>query len=383
MSIEPGAWIGFLGGGQLGRMAAMAAKAMGYRIAVLDPDPHCPLSALADRTVTASFEDLEAVEQFAASCQVVTFEREDIPIAAARAANRGSILRPEPGILELMQDRWLQKQWLARHGFPTASFTPWPGEQPAQSLFPGFLKTRQGGYDGRSQAEVAAPSSLVPAWNSLGGKSCILEAKVDFAMEISVLVARRPTGAMKVYPPAENRHHGRVLDWSVIPARIRPDLQAEAQSLGQRLAETLQLEGVMVVEMFVLSDGTLQVNEMAARIHNSYHASERACVTGQFEQFIRAICDLPLGQPDLVQPTAIANLLGDLWLPGPPDFVPALEKGGVRLHLYGKAQAFPGRKMGHFSSTAATADEAVTQVCLARGTLAQVRSAPPPEDVAS
>ena len=370
MSLAPGATIGFLGGGQLGRMTALAARAMGYRVAVLDPDSHCPLAPVADQVFTGAMDDLDLVRRFAAACDVITYEREDVPAATAHAIEPRTPLFPRHGILALVQDRLVQKTWLQDHGFPVAAFVAIGSveelEAAQEAGRQGFLKTRKGGFDGRGQVRVADSAELAPAWSLLGQLPCVLETPVPFTRELSILVARGQDGVAVAYPPAENHHTAGVLDWSVLPAPLPAGLVREASALALRLAAALDLVGVLVVELFALADGSLVVNELAPRPHNSYHASERACATSQFEQLVRVLAGLPLGSPEAVHPVAIANLLGDLWQETPPDFPAALQETGVRLHLYGKTQAVPGRKMGHLSASGATANDAVVRVVRAR-----------------
>lgn len=368
MSLAPGATLGFLGGGQLGRMTALAARAMGYRVAVLDPDPHCPLAPVADLVFTGAMDDLELVRRFAAACEVITFEREDVPAATAHAIRPLTPLFPRHGILTLVQDRLVQKTWLKDHGFPVAAFvgleSTWELEAAEGRM--GFLKTRRGGFDGRGQVRVTPEVPLAQAWDLLGNLPCVLETPVPFTRELSILVARGQDGVAVAYPPAENHHTAGILDWSVLPAPLPAGLIRDASALALRLAGALDLVGVLVVELFALADGSLVVNELAPRPHNSYHASERACATSQFEQLVRVLAGLPLGSPEAVHPVAIANLLGDLWQETAPNFPAALQETGVRLHLYGKAQAAPGRKMGHLSASGATANDAVARVVRAR-----------------
>jgi 5-(carboxyamino)imidazole ribonucleotide synthase len=236
------------------------------------------------------------------------------------------------------------------------------------------VKSSKGGYDGKGQAKVGfsgpvTDADIREAWVAVGEDACVAERAVNLEQEISVMVARSPSGEMKIFPAASNFHENQILAWSVIPATIPITLAIQSRKIAEELADTLQLEGIMAIEMFVTRDGTLLVNEMAPRAHNSYHASERACMTGQFEQAVRAICDLPLGGVELIQPAAIANLLGDVWLKGPPKFDAALAVPGVRLHLYEKERPRKGRKMGHLSGVGATPTEAVERVLEAAGRL--------------
>jgi len=382
--ILPGATIGIFGGGQLGRMTAMAARGMGYRIMVLDPDPACPARFVVDGCIEAGWDDSREAANLARGCDVVTLEIEQISPASMEAAASYAPVRPGGAMLAVIQDRIEQKDWLRRNGFPVGEYRAVRSLdelRDAVNLLGGrcFCKSATGGYDGRGQGKVgfavgaSVEDEVRGAWEALGERAGVAEKAVDLAKEISVLVARAPNGEVKVYPAALNHHEEQILAWSVIPATISATMMEEARVIAEIIADTFQLEGVLAVEMFCTKDGKLLVNELAPRPHNSYHASVRACVTGQFEQLVRAICDLPLGDVDVVQPAAIANLLGDLWLKDgkavEPRFDAALAIPGVRLHLYEKHQPRKGRKMGHLSAVGATADEAVELVLRAKALL--------------
>jgi len=370
MPILPGATLGVLGGGQLGRLFALAARDMGYRVHVLDPDPACPASSLADRTLAARFDDVDAARDLAAGCAAVTVEIERISVASLEACAALTATRPGPAVLALSQDRRREKQWLNDHGFRTTSWRAVESraalDDAVRTLGPGVLKTAREGYDGKGQVRVGDPKDVDEAWHGLGGAACIYEAWVPLERELSVIVARSPSGEVKTYPPAHNHHEHHILDWSALPGAFPGDLAGRAEALGRDVAAALDLEGLLAIELFALRDGTLLVNELAPRPHNSGHPTIEACVTNQFEQLVRAMCDLPLGSTDVLRPAAIANLLGDAWTDGPPDFARALTIPGVRLHLYGKSDARPGRKMGHLSATGATPEEAVERVRQAR-----------------
>lgn len=362
--ILPGATIGFLGGGQLGRMTAFAARSMGYDVAVLDPDPACPAGAVASRLITAPYADADAAVELARGCDVVTLEIEQIPRATLEAVAAVVPLRPGVEPVHMIQDRGRQKSWLHGHGFPVGPHRVVETEadcvDAVSTLGPSVIKSCFGGYDGRGQARVSGAADAADGWRSVGARRCVVEAFLDIADELSVLVARRPDGSCAVFPPARNHHVHGVLAWSVTPAGLGAEVDREARTLGRAVAEASGIEGLLAVELFLLRDGRLLVNELAPRPHNTFHATERACDTGQFEQLVRAICALPFGDATLVRPTAIANMLGDLWAPAPPDFIAALGVPGSRLHLYGKSVARPGRKMGHLSGTGADAREALT-----------------------
>jgi 5-(carboxyamino)imidazole ribonucleotide synthase len=382
--ILPGATIGIFGGGQLGRMTAMAARGMGYRIQVLDPDPACPARFVVDGCIEAGWDDTREAANLARGCDVVTLEIEQISIGSMDAAASFAPVRPGSAMLAIIQDRIAQKDWLQRNGFPIGPYRAVRTLDELRAAIPAlggrcFCKSAQGGYDGRGQGKVGfnpnisfssaadAEAEVRGAWEALGEGPGVVEQAVDLEREISVLVARAPSGEMQVYPTAWNHHEHQILAWSVIPAPIPSTMDAEAKKIAESIADTFQLEGILAVELFVTVDGRLLVNELAPRPHNSYHASERACVTGQFEQLVRAVCDLPLGSVEVVQPAAIANLLGEIWLNADgtahePHFDRALAVPGVRLHLYEKLRPRKGRKMGHLSAVGATPNEAVDRV---------------------
>lgn len=371
-SIPPGATIGVLGGGQLGRMTALAARSMGYRIHVLDPDPDCSAASVADRCVTAKFDDADAARELARHCQVVTLEIEQIATSVIDAAQAFAPTRPGAQIVGMVQDRARQKEWLERNGFPLGPFTPVLAEadiaRAVQTFGQSIVKSCRGGYDGRSQVRVDDPSRSSEAWQALGARPAVAEKALSLAGELSVMVARRPSGDLTLFPVALNHHERQVLSWSVMPAPLPRTLVDRATEIARGIAEQLSLEGLLAVEMFLTEAGELLVNELAPRPHNSFHASERGCVTGQFEQLTRAICDLPLGDTSSVRPAAIVNLFGDLWANGsPPDFTAALSDASVRVHLYGKQSARPGRKMGHLSSIGGSAADALAAVRAAGG----------------
>ena len=366
--VAPGSTIGILGGGQLGRMTGMAARTLGYHVHVLDPDPACAAGAVADRVVPARFDDAAAAAELARHCDVVTFEIEHIGAAALAAAARHAPLRPSATILEVVQDRAVQKRWLTDHGFPVGAYREVNGAEElaaaARALGSLFVKTCRGGYDGRSQARLAHAGDAAGAWTAVGERRSVAEQALELTAELSVMVARRPSGETRVYPPALNFHERQILAWSVIPAPLPDGVASRAEAIARGIADAFALEGILAVELFLLDDDTLLVNELAPRPHNSFHETEVACSTSQFEQLVRAACDLPLGDTRVLRPGAIYNLFGDLWLraDGPPRFEAALSQPGVRLHLYGKPGARPGRKMGHLSAVGDTADEALARV---------------------
>jgi 5-(carboxyamino)imidazole ribonucleotide synthase len=355
-------------------MVAMAARSLGYRIHVMDPDPSCPARFVVDACFEGDWDDERAAAELARGSDVVTLEIEQVSLACLEAAGQFAPVRPGRDLLAIIQDRILQKDWLLEHGFPVGRYRAVESEadlQAAALALGGqcFVKTARGGYDGRGQAKIGFGGRLGPmaeevhaAWLALGERSCIAERALELDKEISVMVARSPSGEVKSFPSAANHHENQILVWSVIPSSIPEALESQAQGIALRLAEELKLEGLLAVEMFLTKQGALLVNELAPRPHNSYHASERACVTSQFEQAVRAVCDLPLGDVSVTQPAAIANLLGDVWLKGSPRFDLALGVPGVRLHLYEKHQPRKGRKMGHLSAVGATPEEAIARV---------------------
>ena len=362
----PPATIGILGGGQLGRMTALAARAMGYRVQVLDPDPDCAARPVVDRVVAAPFDDARAAAELARACDVVTLEIEQIGVAALEAVAAHAPLRPGAGVLRIVRHRGRQKAWLAANGFPIGAYALIDSADAlrgaAASIGPAlFVKSCEGGYDGRSQLRLAPGDDPAAAFELLGRRESVAEQALELRLELSVLVARRPGGReVVVYPPAVNHHERQILAWSVLPGELPPDVAAEAQAIARGIAEQLDLEGILAVEMFLLRDGRLLVNELAPRPHNSYHASELGSPTSQFEQLVRAACDLPLGAVTPGRPAAIVNLFGDLWEGGrTPDFAAALSVSGTRLFLYGKRGARPGRKMGHIGAVGATPAEAL------------------------
>jgi 5-(carboxyamino)imidazole ribonucleotide synthase len=389
-TLLPGATIGIFGGGQLGRLTAMAARGMGYRIHVLDPDPGCPARFVVDQCVEAAWDDAREAARLARGCDVVTLEIEQISLASMNAAASLVPVRPSESVLEVIQDRIAQKDWLLRNGFPVGRYRAVRSLDELRAAVEElggrcFCKSATGGYDGRGQgkvgfgADAGSEAEIRGAWEALGEGPGVVEQAVDLDREISILVARSPRGEVRVYPAAWNHHEEQILAWSVLPAPLPEQLAAEGRALAEAIADTFLLEGILAVELFVTKDGRLLVNELAPRPHNSYHSSERACVTSQFEQLVRAVCNLPLGSADVIAPCAIANLLGDLWLePGEPGKKPvprvphwdkALAVPGVRLHLYEKLRPRKGRKMGHLSAVGKTAEEAVELVLHAKAML--------------
>jgi 5-(carboxyamino)imidazole ribonucleotide synthase len=366
--ILPGATIGVLGGGQLGRMSAIAARSLGYGVHALDPDPQCAARAVVDRVVTGRFDDEAAALELARHCDVVTLEIEQVAAGSLRAALRHAPVRPGPTVLDVVRDRGRQKAWLRERGFPLGDYRVVGSAEELHVAIEAlggevFLKARVGGYDGRSQVRLQHVDHANEAWAMLGERPAVAERALDLDLELSVMVARTPRGAVATYPVAVNHHEQQVLAWSVLPGPVEPDVARRATELARDVATALGVEGLLAVEMFLIRDGQLLINELAPRPHNSFHATELACVTSQFEQLVRAVCDLPLGATDATRPAAIANVFGDLWVDGhPPRFDEALGVGGTRLVLYGKMTAWPGRKMGHLAAIGDTAAAALERV---------------------
>lgn len=380
-SIQPGGLIAILGGGQLGRMTAMAARSMGYRVRVMDPEAKCPASFVVDETIVGRWDDTDAARRLAEGADAVTLEIEQIGVDALRNVARLAPLRPGVEPIRIIQDKTLQKAWLAENGFPVGPFRVVKSEEELRAAVPAlenrvFLKIGRGGYDGRGQARIgvdaaASAENVAAAWQSIGAKPAVAEQALDLACEISVMAARNPAGEVRSYPAARNHHENQILAWSVLPAGVPEELETRAQALAAAIVDKLGIEGLLCCEMFVTRQGELFVNELAPRPHNSYHQSERGCVTSQFEQLVRTTCNLPLGDTSLISPCAIVNLLGEVWIEanGKPNFAAAMAVPGVQVHLYEKLSARVGRKMGHLSATGATAEEALERVLKAKSLL--------------
>lgn len=340
--ILPGASIGILGGGQLARMLALAAKPLGYRVVVLDPDPNCPASSVAEEVVVGNFDDAAVFAAFQKRCDVITFEFENVPSQHLQALEQRVPLRPSSRILGISRDRMLEKKCITQAGARTAPYLEiWQESDLAAASFPAILKTATLGYDGKGQARVQNQAQAETAFVRFGRVPCVLENLLTFSLEVSVLVARS-SNQMRCFPVLENQHKNGILDCTIVPARISETLAQEAQKVALEMAGALDLHGLLCVEMFVV-DGQIIVNEIAPRPHNSGHVLTEACHISQFEQAIRAVCDLPLGDVTLHSAGAMANLLGDLWQPHPPNWVAALEQG-AKLHLYQKQQLEQGVK---------------------------------------
>lgn len=357
--IVPPATIGMLGGGQLGRYALVAARSMGYRTVVLDPDAEAPAGRIADEHIVARYDDPAALDRMASTCAVVTTEFENPPASALERLARDVVVAPSPRAVGIAQDRTAEKSFLADHGFAVAPWAALGNEDdlPAARTIgaPAIVKTARMGYDGKGQIAAAIADDVEGAWRNLGAVPCVVERRLPLDVELSAIVARTSAGASVAYAIAENHHRDGILDVSVVPARIDDELAAEAAALGRAVAEALGYTGVLAIEMFV-SAGRLLVNELAPRPHNSGHWTLDAALTDQFAQQIRAVTGSALGDPSATAPAAaMTNLLGDLWLtageatPVDPDWSVVLAEPTARLHLYGKHEPRPGRKMGHLT----------------------------------
>ena len=372
--IAPGSALGVLGSGQLGRMFTIAARRMGYRVHTFSPDEDTPTGQVADVEVTASYDDLEALRAFAAHVDVVTFEFENVPIEAIDAVEAVTPVRPSAVALHTAQQRAREKTFLADHGFPTVPFGRaltldelW--DAVARIGTPAVVKTAAFGYDGKGQHVVTTPADVEHIWTAIGHQEAVVERLISLQAEVSVVAARGVDGSMSDYPVFENRHRHHILDVTTCPAEIPAAMAQRAREITRAILEGLQYVGVLCVEFFLSTDGELLVNELAPRPHNSGHLTFDATVTSQFEQQVRAICGLPLGSTELLRPAAMANLLGDLWEDGEPNWGAACRFPDVKLHVYGKSEPRPGRKMGHLTAFGANVREAQDRVIAARDAL--------------
>lgn len=377
--ILPSSTIGVLGSGQLGRMFAIAARRMGYRVHTFSPETDTPTGQVSDHEINASYDDLDEVRNFARGVDVITFEFENVPSACVEAASEFVPVRPSGNVLHIAQHRLREKTFLSQNGFPVAPFRHIRTEEDLKPAldeigYPSVLKTAGFGYDGKGQTKIE--QSVPPAVT--GGSvlpdlsvsnEYVLEGFIDFEKEVSVVAARGADGAFVHYGVIENEHANHILDVSVSPANVSPKVEKEAIEIARGVLEKLDVVGVMCVEFFLTKDEKLLINELAPRPHNSGHLTFDACVTSQFEQQLRAVCNLPLGSTALLKPAAMANLLGELWETGEPDWQTALKFPEIKLHLYGKLEARKGRKMGHLTALADTAEEAAKIVREARESL--------------
>ncbi len=381
--IKPGSTIGVLGSGQLGRMFAIAARRMGYRVHVLSPDDDTPTGQVADVEIQSPYDDLDAVKSFAKHVDVVTFEFENIPFKTIDVAERYAPVRPAGSVLYTTQQRRREKTFLHNVGLPVTPFqvirSPEELRAISDSRFPAVLKTTAWGYDGKGQVAVQSSNDLASAWRSLDTDEAVLEEFVDFEHELSIVAARDSVGNFVSYGPILNIHRNHILDVSVTPWRFPREVTVEAVDIARQVMNRLEVVGVLCVEFFLASDGRLLINELAPRPHNSGHLTVDGHVTCQFEQQVRAVCGLPLGSTGQLRPAAMANLLGDCWQSGAPLWQQAVSHPNVKLHLYGKQKALPGRKMGHLTAMADTSEEAMEIVTQARTALTTNASILPTE----
>lgn len=369
--VLPGSIVGVLGSGQLGRMFAIAARRMGYRVHTYSPDADTPTGQVADLEIQGAYEDLDAVEAFAKKVRVVTFEFENVPFATTVAAEKHAPVRPAGSVLHTSQQRLREKSFLRNAGLPVANFfavrTLGDLENGVRRLgLPCVLKTASFGYDGKGQSKIESIEDAESAWKAIAGHEAIVEGWIDFEKEVSVVAARGMDGSFAHWGVIENDHCHHILDVSTAPAIVPAPVEKKAIELARTVLEQLQVVGVLCIEMFLTRRGELLINELAPRPHNSGHLTFDASVTSQFEQQLRAVCGLPLGSTELLHPAAMANLLGDLWSRGEPDWAAALGIPDVKLHIYGKVEPRPGRKMGHLTALAASSAEAREKVLEAR-----------------
>ena len=364
MKILPGSTLGMLGGGQLGRMFTIAARTMGYEVVVLDPDKESPAGKLATTHICADYSDQAALDQISKNCDVVTTEFENVPASTLEALAKTGPVRPGAKAISIAQDRIQEKNFLKNNGFFTAPFAVINSLEDLKNNIseigtPAILKVSRFGYDGKGQFGINVESDIENAWETLKGEACVLEQRMPLDIEVSVVLARGTEGEVVTYPVSENIHESGILDVSVVPARIDKNLEEKVISMAKNIAAALDYVGIMAVEFFI-SDGKILVNEIAPRPHNSGHYTLDACVTDQFEQQVRAVCGLPLGDTTLLSPVVMINMLGDIWHGGKaPMWQKLLDHPNVKLHLYGKREARPGRKMGHFNVLSSNIDDAL------------------------
>ena len=369
--ILPGAVVGVLGSGQLGRMFAIAARQMGYRVHTFSPETDTPTGQVADVEITAAYDDLDAIRDFAENVHVLTFEFENVPAVAVEAAAHFAPVRPSGSVLHIAQHRLREKSFLQQNGFPIAPFRPVNSLEDLRSAIeqigcPAILKTAVSGYDGKGQLTLTKPGDAEAAFAATGSQEKILEAFIDFELEFSIVAARGQDGSFSDWGLIENTHRNHILDLSFAPARVPQTTSVQALEIARNLLEMLDVVGVLCIEFFLSRDRRVFINELAPRPHNSGHLTINAALTSQFEQQLRAVCGLPLGATDFFTPAAMANLLGDLWQEGEPNWSAMAACPDVKLHLYGKDQVRPRRKMGHLTALGPSTDKAVERVLHAR-----------------
>ncbi|TWT63963.1 5-(carboxyamino)imidazole ribonucleotide synthase [Rubinisphaera italica] len=369
--INPGATLGVLGGGQLGRMFAEAAHRLGYHVHTYSDEANSPCGQVAEREFVGAYDDIEAIREFARTVDVVTFEFENICSAAAQAIEEIVQVHPSGQVLHISQHRLREKSTLAEAGLPVTPFRPVRTSGELQKAIqelgtPSILKTASGGYDGKGQVTVPNADAAESAWKELGEVEAILEQRIDFKCEVSYIGVRDSSGNFTGCGPIRNEHVNHILDLSVFPDPEMASVAEEARAIAQGVLEKLDVVGVMCVELFVTNDDRLLINEVAPRPHNSGHLTINACASSQFDQQVRAICGLPLGEMTPLKPAAMVNLLGDVWEQGAPNWSAALERPSVSLHLYGKKEPRAGRKMGHLTAIGETSKSVVDTVIQAR-----------------
>lgn len=361
--ITPGKIIGIVGNGQLGRMSAIEAKKMGYIVFIYGPGKNSPAGQVADMEFDGEYSDLERLLDFSKKCSVITFEFENIPALSLEKIKSVCPIHPDPSVIQIAQNRLSEKNWFVQNGFPTTPFKEIRndldivralGEWNSKAV----LKTVMFGYDGKGQAKIHSVDDADPAWKSLNTSVAILEKWVDFTHELSVIVARNESGETKTFPVFENEHRNHILDVTYFPGRFPEKIQEEARLLGSQIADKINLIGLLTIEMFLTTNGELLINELAPRPHNSGHVTFDVCMTSQFQQHIRSVCNLPLGETEPMKPATMINILGDSWYGGEPNWKTLLGVENLNLHLYGKSEPKPGRKMGHVTiSGSITADD--------------------------
>ena len=371
--ILPNATLGVLGGGQLGRMFTLAAYSMGYRVVVLDPDPHSPAGLIADQHIKANYRDHAALQMLGDECAAVTTEFENVPAESMEYLGKFCAVRPNAEAVRIAQDRIREKTFVQDHGLATAAFAAIYEDADIVAAIetltaPLLMKTASLGYDGKGQVQVNTLAEARSAFEQLGNAACVLEEMVDLEREISVILARSISGQTSVYPVGENRHVNGILDTTIVPATIDATLGEQAIDMATRLADSMDYCGILAVEFFCTRQGDLLINELATRPHNSGHYTVDACTTSQFEQQVRMMCGLPPADTQMLSPVVMTNLLGDIWKDGEPDWQQVLNEPQAHLHLYGKKEARPGRKMGHINCLAADVEQALA-------TTARIRSA--------
>jgi 5-(carboxyamino)imidazole ribonucleotide synthase len=370
--IAPGKTIGVLGGGQLGRMFAHAAERLGYRVHIYEPATDSPAGEVAAREVNAPYSDVEQLKAFVKGCDVVTYEFENIPVEPLWSVEKSATLHPASGVLEICQNRMREKTWLKKNAFPHVPFTEVEAGDDLEAGIrrigtPCVVKTADFGYDGKGQQKVTDPASMTKAVAAFTKQRAVVEKYIDFKCELSVIVARTPKGEMRTFPVAENIHTKHILDFTIAPARVSEAIRVEAENLGKAIAEKLGVVGLLAIEMFLTDRGEILVNELAPRPHNSGHYTMDACVTSQFEQHVRAVCGLPLGDVSMLRPAVMVNILGDAWswrdgrVAGQPHWSSLLSHPSAKLHLYGKSEPRIGRKMGHFTVLADNIEAALDE----------------------